>query len=94
MAEAVTHPTGVPCEDCGGFVVEGLEPGDPADESLDVVVQGVPMVSSEWCTDLDCPSNHAVPGLHRVDVNRHICKVCRETPTGPIRSVLAHRQTH
>jgi len=94
MSEAAERPMDRPCEDCGAFGVAGLEPIDPALEDPDVVATGVTMVGSEWCTNLDCPSNHAVRGLKRVGVSRYICKVCGEELTGPTSAIFAHRRTH
>ena len=95
LVRSLERSTVRPCEDCGGLVVEGLEPVDPADEVGDVVVvHGLAMVGSDWCTNLDCPSNHAVRGLHRVGVNQYACKTCSESLTGPVMSILAHLRAH
>lgn len=94
MSDAVERPTGRPCEDCSGLVVVGLEPIDPALEDPEVVASGVTTVGSEWCTNLDCPSNHALRGLHRVGVNIYVCKVCREELRGPITFIVGHRAAH
>lgn len=86
-------PLDMPCEDCGGLVVSGLEPlaGDD-DPELDA--EGLPAVRSEWCTNLDCPSNHVLKGLTRVGVNDYICMVCGEALRTPMSAVRAHRATH
>ena len=76
------------------MVVVGLEPIDPALEDPEVVASGVTTVGSEWCTNLDCPSNHALRGLHRVGVNIYVCKVCREELRGPITVIVGHRAAH
>ena len=94
MPEAVERATDRPCEDCGAQVIAGQEPIDPAFEDPDVVATGVTMVGSEWCTNLDCPSNHRPRGLHRVGVNRYICDVCNEVLAGRMSAILAHRRTH
>lgn len=93
VAPSDDQPTDHPCEDCGGVVVSGLEPitdtGDP-----ELTAAGASVVGSEWCANLDCPSNHAVPGLWRVVVNDYTCRVCGETLRTPMSAVLAHRRTH
>lgn len=93
VAPTDEQPTDRPCEDCGGVVVAGLEPitgtGDP-----DVIATGVFVVGSEWCTILDCPSNHAVAGLRRVGVNGYTCEVCGKALRTPMSEVFAHRRTH
>jgi hypothetical protein len=94
MTAGDERPTGLPCEDCGGLVVAGLEPIDPAHEDPDVVAWGISSVGSEWCTNLDCPSNHAIRGLHRVGVSSYVCKVCGEELSGPVSTVFAHRRSH
>lgn len=94
MSAGAERPTGLPCEDCGGLVVVGLEPIDPAMEDPDVVASGVTSVGSEWCTNLDCPSNHVLQGLHRVGVSDYVCKVCGEQLVAPISAVFAHRRSH
>lgn len=93
MSEVAERPTDRPCEDCGALVVAGLEPIDPGLEDPEVVTTGVTMVGSEWCTNLDCPSNQ-LSGLKRVGVSRYICKVCGEELTGPTSAIFAHRRTH
>lgn len=92
MTEAVGRVTDRPCEDCGAVVLVGQEPIDPAFEDPDVVATGVRTMGSEWCTNLDCPSNYRPRGLHRVGVSRYICEVCGEVLTGPISAILAHRR--
>lgn len=94
MSAAAERPTGRPCEDCGGLVVAGLEPIDPALEDPEVVASGISSVGSEWCTNLDCPSNHALRGLHRVGDSIYLCNVCHEELRGPVSVVLAHRRSH
>lgn len=85
--------TGRPCEDCGGVVVVGVERIAMGDEpELDVTE--VTEVGSEWCTNLDCPSNHVQRGLTRVGVNDYICTVCDESLRTPMSEVFAHRRTH
>lgn len=71
-----------------------MEPIDPVLEDPEVVASGVTAVGSEWCTNLGCPSNHALPGLQRVGVNHYLCNVCHEDLRGPISAVLAHRRMH
>lgn len=83
------------CEDCGAPVLAGLEPADPLDqESVVATVGGVPMVGSEWCTNLDCPSNTCIPGLRRIGINRWICTTCQGVLTGPMSEIFAHLRTH
>jgi hypothetical protein len=95
MTEAPDHrATDRPCEDCGAPVVEGREPIDLANEDPDVVATGATTVGSEWCTNLDCPSNNRPRGLRRVGVNRYTCKVCSEVLTGRMSVILDHRRTH
>lgn len=104
MTDAAATVTDRPCEDCGEVVVAGLEPIDPTLSDRYEVATGVTVVGSdhvdilvqqvEWCTNLDCPSNHLPPGLHRVGVNRYVCNVCGDVLTGPIGTILAHRRTH
>lgn len=94
MTEAPERATDRPCEDCGGPVVEGREPIDPAHEDPDVVAIGATTVGSEWCANLDCPSNHRPRGLHRVGVNQYVGKVCSEVLTGRMSAILDHRETH
>jgi hypothetical protein len=83
-----------PCEDCRGLVVVGMEPAEPEDHGGSRVVDGVPMNECDWCTNLDCPSNHALRGLHRVGVNQYVCSGCDRTLTGTMMSIFAHRRTH
>jgi hypothetical protein len=94
MSEATERPTGRPCEDCGALVVEGPEPLAPANDNAGTMHTGVLMVRSEWCTAPNCPSNHALAGLHRVGVNRYVCTVCRDVLTGPMSSILDHQRAH
>ena len=76
------------------MVVVGTEPIDPVVEDPEVVASGATSVTSEWCTNLECPSNHALRGLHRVGVSAYLCEVCGEELRGPISDVLGHRGTH
>ena len=85
--------TNRPCEECGGVVIAGREP-ITVDSDPELAATGATTVGSEWCTNLDCPSNHAVPGLARIGVNDYTCKVCGMNLTTPTRDVLAHRRTH
>jgi hypothetical protein len=87
------QPTDRPCEDCGAVVVAGLEPLTASDDP-ELTATGVSAVGSEWCTNLDCRSNHAVPGLWRIGVNDYTCKVCGEALRTPMSEVVAHRRTH
>ena len=75
------------------MVVAGLEPIADTDDP-ELTATGVSLVGSEWCTNLDCPSNHAVTSLWRVGVNDYTCKVCGEALHTPMREVFAHRRTH
>lgn len=70
-------------------------PIDLAGEDSDVVASGE-TVYSDWCPNLDCLSNHVIPGLTRIGVRRYryICSVCSLELTGPISQVFAHRRTH
>lgn len=81
-AEAIATPD--PCEDCGGHVVADLEP----------VVSFDHLEFSEWCTNLDCRSNHALPGLWRLGVNDYQCRACGQMLKTPIAAVLAHVRSH
>jgi hypothetical protein len=83
----------LPCEDCGGLVVSGLEPFAPSDDPT-LEAEGLTAARSEWCTNLDCPSNHVLRGLTRVGVNDYICTVCGEALRTPISAVRAHGATH
>ena len=93
VAPTDDQPPDRPCEDCGGVVVAGLEPIADTDD-LELTATGVSVVGSEWCTNLDCPSNHAVTGLWRVGVNDYTCKACGEALRTPMSEVFAHRRTH
>ena len=73
------------------MVVAGLEPF--AVDDLELTPTEVPEAASEWCTNLDCPSNHAVRGLWRVGVNDYRCKVCGDLLRTPMSAVLAPRKT-
>lgn len=93
MSRAEFLPIGRPCEDCGAVVVSGLERIAPgAEPELDAL--GVIEVGSEWCTNLDCPSNHVQRGLKRVGVNEYVCTNCGETLRTPMSAVFAHRRKH
>jgi hypothetical protein len=48
----------------------------------------------DWCPNLDCPSNHALPGLVRVGVNLYVCSVCGEELSGPFSAYGGHRNLH
>ena len=93
VPHADDQPTDRPCEDCGGVVVSGLEPVAP-DEDPELAAEGLSVVESDWCTNLDCPSNHILRGLTRVGVNDYICTVCGEALRTPMSAVRAHRATH
>ena len=82
-----------PCEECGGVVIVGLEP-HTADSDSELAATGATTIGSDWCTNVACPSNHAVPGVWRTGVNDYSCKVCGMKLTTPMRDVLAHRRTH
>ena len=86
-------PIDRPCEDCGGLVVSGLEPFAPGDDP-ELEAECLTAARSEWCTNLDCPSNHVLRGLTRVGVNDYICTVCGEALRTPMSAVRAHRATH
>ena len=86
-------PIDRPCEDCGGLVVTGLEPLAPGDDP-ELEAEGLTAAGSEWCTNLDCPSNHVLRGLTRVVVNHYICTVCGEALRTPMSAVRAHRAMH
>jgi hypothetical protein len=93
VSHADQQPTGRPCEDCGAVVIYGREPIAPGDEpELDAA--GVSVVGSEWCTNLDFPSNHVQRGLRRVGLNDYICTVCGEALRTPMSAVIAHRSMH
>ena len=93
MSKGLDRRTGRPCEDCGTELVAGPEPFDLAGEDPDVVASGE-TVYSDWCPNLDCLSNHVIPGLTRVGVRRYVCSVCSLELTGPISQIFAHRRTH
>jgi hypothetical protein len=86
-------PIDRPCEDCGGLVLSGLEPFAPGDDP-ELEAEGLTAAGSEWCTNLDCPSNHVLRGLTRVGVNDYICTVCGEALRAPMSAVRAHRAMH
>ena len=93
VPSADEQPTDRPCEDCGGLVVSGLEPFAPGDDP-EMGAEGLRAAGSEWCANLDCPSNHVLRGLTRVGVNDYICTVCGEALRTPMSEVFAHRRTH
>ena len=55
-AEVMESPQ--PCEDCGGRVVAGPEP--VAVGAIDS--EGSPTQLVDFCTHLDCPTNHVLAG--------------------------------
>jgi len=81
-----------PCEDCGAVVLTGQEPVTAGAEH-EPVAAGKRTVGSEWCTNLDCPSNH-LRGLWRVGVNDYVCEQCGAALRTPMEQVFAHRRTH
>jgi hypothetical protein len=87
------QPTDRPCEDCGGSVVVGQEPVT-ADAEPELTAAGVWTVGSDWCANLDCPSNHVLSGLVRVGVNDYVCEACGESLRTPVDGVFAHRRSH
>lgn len=93
MPRTEGEPTDRSCEDCGGLVVVGQEPVT-AETEPGLVASGVWTVGSEWCTNLDCTSNHALSGLTRVGVNDYLCAVCGQALHTPISQVVAHRRSH
>ena len=93
MLDSDEFPIERPCEDCGGLVVFGLEPFAPGDDP-ELESEGLTAARSEWCTNLDCPSNHVLKRLTRVGVNDYVCTVCREALRTPMSAVRAHRATH
>jgi hypothetical protein len=93
VRESDEFPTDLHCEDCGGLVVSGLEPFAPSEDPTSEA-EGLTAARSEWCTNLDCPSNHVLGGLTRVGVNDYICTVCNEALRIPMSAVRAHRATH
>jgi hypothetical protein len=92
MVNGRVQPT-APCEDCGGMVIVGPEPLGH-DDNWDGLLSGQTEQLVDFCTNLDCPSNHALRGLTRVEVNRYICIACGVELKGPMSSVFAHRRTH
>ncbi|GHJ60469.1 hypothetical protein NOK12_29870 [Nocardioides sp. OK12] len=85
-----------PCEACGSQVVSGLEPVGPERYDSDGLPtdEGGCFDRVEWCTNLDCPSNRCLEGLHRVGVNDYVCLECGETLRTPTAGVFAHRRRH
>lgn len=77
-----------PCEDCGSQLISGLEPFEQ-DEGASASCE-----RSEWCTNLDCPSNYVIDGLHRVGVNHYLCLECAEMLRTPMSEVFAHLRSH
>lgn len=43
-------PLDMPCEDCGGLVISGLEPFAPGDDP-ELEAEGRTAAGSEWCTN-------------------------------------------
>ena len=72
------------CEDCGGRVITGVE-----GTGHDRVVH-----ESDWCTNLDCPSNYARKPFHRLGVGSLKCRICHDIIVGPIREAQAHAMGH
>ena len=94
VPRADEQTTDRPCEDCGGLVVSGLEPFAPGDDP-EIETEGLTAAWSEWCTNLDCPTNHVLRGLTRVGVNDYICTIFRgEVLRTPMSAIRAHRATH
>ena len=93
MSGGLDRRTGHSCEDCGTELVAGPVPTDLAAEDPDVLASGE-TVYSDWCPNLDCLSNHVIPGLTRVGVRRYICSVCSMELTGPTSQIFAHRRTN
>ncbi|WP_191280870.1 hypothetical protein [Nocardioides flavus (ex Wang et al. 2016)] len=93
MARSLHQPADRPCEDCGGVVIAGLEPVTAVDDP-ELTAAGHFEVGSQWCTNMDCPSNHVVPGVTRVGVNDYTCQVCGEALRTPMSNVYAHRREH
>ncbi|GAB3025482.1 hypothetical protein GCM10011376_11550 [Nocardioides flavus (ex Wang et al. 2016)] len=83
----------LPCEDCGGTVISGPEPFAPGDDP-EPEADGRSKAWSDWCTNLECSSNHVLSGLTRVGVNDYVCTVCGTSLRTPMSAVLAHRATH
>lgn len=73
---AESRPTGRPCEDCGAVVVIGLEPFGPGDDP-ELESEGLTEVGSQWCTNLDCPSNR-LRDLLRVGINDYVGSANKE----------------
>ena len=90
MLDSIETPIDRTCEDCGGLVVSAPEPFAPGDDP-ELEAEGQTAAVSEWCTNLDCPSNHALKGLTRAGVNDYICTVCGEALRTPMSAVRAHR---
>ena len=75
------------------MVVSGLEPITAADDP-ELTATGLTEFGSDWCTDLDCPSNHVQPGLRRTGVNDYICTLCGQALRTPMSAVRAHLRSH
>lgn len=82
-----------PCDDCGTTLRSGSEPNSPRDD-YDAWQAGETTIRVDWCPNLDCPSNHALPGLTRVNLNHYICTACGADLSGPMSQIFDHRRTH
>jgi hypothetical protein len=82
-----------PCEDCGSQVVSGLEPFDYDEDHPDRAQTDSRYERSDWCTNLDCPSNQ-LRGLRRTGVNDYQCLECDAVVRTPFTDVAAHRRGH
>jgi len=66
------------CEDCGTVLLVGMElSGDAVD----------------WCPNLQCPSNGAIPGLRRIGISSYRCLTCSEEFSG-LSAALAQLRSH
>lgn len=83
-----------PCEDCGSKVVSGLEPFDYDEDHPDRVQTDSRYERSDWCINLDCPSNRCGVGRIRVGVNHYVCVECGDMLHTPFSLVLAHIRNH
>lgn len=74
------------CEDCGSALEVGREPISEASEP-ELWANGERSVSSDWCPNLDCPSNNLLRDFRRVGVAMWQCKTCDDQLLGSLADV-------